>query len=116
MFASFSSDMSKYYQQDAESYIESFKEEVAIQVAFMKILDEEIVGKGLPPVGKTSELFSMVESIGYAADSRHKLKNNIVEGDYDYVTYFKKEEMLTDMRNILREEVAKFFDLSKPNE
>lgn len=116
MFESFSSDMSKYYQQDAESYIESFKEEVAIQVTFMKILDEEIVGKGLPPVGKTSELFSMVESIGYAADSRHKLKNNIVDGDYDYMTYFKKEEILTDMRNILKEEVAKFFDLSKPNE
>ena len=109
-------DMSKHYQQDAESYIESFKEEVAIQVAFMKILDEEIVGKGLPPVGKTSELFSMVESIGYAADSRYKLKNNIVEGDYDYVTYFKKDDMLTEMRNILREEVANFFNQSKSNE
>jgi len=116
VFESFSSDMSKYYLENLESYIESFKEEVTVQVAFMKILDEEIVGKGLPPVGKTSELFSMVESIGYAADARHKLKNNIVESDYDYVSYFKKDDMLTEMRSMLREEVARFFDQGKTNE
>jgi hypothetical protein len=116
MFEAFSWNMSKYYQQDAESYIESFKEEVAAQVAFMKILDEEVVSRGLPPVGKTKELFDMVESIGYAADSRHKAKNGIVENDYDYVTYFKKEEILAGMRSILREEVANFFNQSKSNE
>jgi hypothetical protein len=107
--------MSKHYQQDAESYLESFKEEVAAQVALMNILDECIVGKGLPPVGKSSELFSMVESIGYAADSRHKIKNNIVENDYNYVTYFKKDDMLTEMRNILKEEVALFFSRYNTN-
>ena len=116
MFASFSSDMSKYYQENLKSYIESFKEETTVQVAFMKILDEEIVDRGLPPVEKTSELFSMVESIGYAADARHKLKNNIVESDYDYVSYFKKDDMLTELRSMLREEVARFFDQGKTNE
>jgi len=107
--------MPKYYQQDVESYLESFKEEVAVQVAFMKILDEKIVDNGLPPVGKASELFSMVESIGYAADSRHKIKNNIVENDYDYVNYFKRDNMLTEMRNILREEVATVFSQCNTN-
>ena len=113
---SFSSDMSKYYQENPESYIESFKEEVVAQVVLMKILDEEVAGRGLPPVGRTKELLSMVESIGYSADSRHKAKNNIVESDYDYITYFKKDDMLTEMRNILREEVARFFDQGKTNE
>jgi len=107
--------MSRYYQQDAESYLESFKEEVAVQVAFMKILDEKIVDAGLPPVGKASDLFSMVESLGYAADCRHKTKNNIVENDYNYVTYFKKDDMLTEMRNILKEEVALFFSRYNTN-
>jgi len=108
--------MSKYYQQDPEGFLESFKEEVAVQVALMKILDDEIVCNNLPPVGRTKELFRMVDTVGYAADHRYKKKNNIVENDFDYVTYFKKEDMLTEMRNILREEVAAFFSQNKSNE
>lgn len=116
MFVPFSLLMSKLYQADFLPYLESFKEEVMAQVALMKTLDEAIVDEGLPPVGKTKELFDMMESIGYSADLRHKTKNNIVEKDYDYITYFKKEDMLTEMRSILREEVANFFNQSKPNE
>ena len=51
----------------------------------------------------------MIDTIGYAADHRYKKKNNIVENDFDYVTYFKKEDMLNEMRNILREEVTNYF-------
>lgn len=109
MFDSVSLDMSKYYQQDFEGFLESFKEEVAAQVAMMEILDEEIICNNLPPVGRTKELFRMIDTIGYAADHRYKKKNNIVENDFDYVTYFKKEDMLNEMRNILREEVTNYF-------
>lgn len=116
MFDSISLDMSKYYQQDFEGFLESFKEEVDAQLAMMKILDEQIIYKDLPPVGRTKELFRMIDTIGYAADHRYKKKNNIVENDFDYVTYFKKEDMLTEMRNILREEVATFFSQDKSND
>jgi len=109
VFDHVSLDMSKYYQQDFEGFLESFKEEVAAQVAMMKILDGEIICNNLPPVGRTKELFRMIDTIGYAADHRYKKKNNIVENDFDYVTYFKKEDMLTEMRNILREEVTNYF-------
>lgn len=109
MFDHVSLDMSKYYQQDFEGFLESFKEEVAAQVAMMKILDGEIICNNLPPVGRSKELFRMVDTLGYAADFRYKKKNNIVENDFDYVTYFKKEDMLTEMRNILREEVTNYF-------
>lgn len=116
MFDSVFLDMSKYYQQDFEGFLESFKEEVNAQVAMMKILDEQIIYKDLPPVGRTKELFRMIDTIGYAADHRYKKKNNIVENDFDYVTYFKKEDMLNEMRNILREEVATFFSQNKAND
>ena len=109
MFDHVSLDMSKYYQQDFEGFLESFKEEVDAQLAMMKILDEQIIYKDLPPVGRTKELFRMIDTIGYAADHRYKKKNNIVENDFDYVTYFKKEDMLNEMRNILREEVTNYF-------
>jgi len=105
-----------YYQQNFESYLESFKEEVAAQVTLMKILDDEIVFKGLPPVGRTKELFSMVESLGYASDHRYKKKNNIADDTYNYFTYLKKEDMLDDMRNILKEEVAIAFNQGKSDE
>jgi hypothetical protein len=116
VFDPISLDMSKYYQQDFEGFLESFKEEVAAQVVMMKILDEEITCNDLPPVGRSKELFRMLDTICYAADHRYKKKNNIVENDFDYITYFKKEDMLTEMRNILREEVALFFSQSKANE
>jgi hypothetical protein len=109
VFDHVSLDMSKYYQQDFEGFLESFKEEVAAQVAMMKILDGEIICNNLPPVGRSKELFRMVDTLGYAADFRYKKKNNIVENDFDYVTYFKKEDMLNEMRNILREEVTNYF-------
>ena len=115
MFDPVSLDMSKYYQQDFEGFLESLKEEVAAQVAMMKILDEEIICNNLPPAGRSKELFRMLDTICYAADHRYKKKNNIVENDFDYVTYFKKEDMLTEMRNILREEVANFFGQDKTN-
>jgi hypothetical protein len=116
VFDPISLDMSKYYQQDFEGFLESFKEEVDAQVAMMKILDEEIICNNLPPVGRSKELFHMLDTICYAADHRYKKKNNIVENDFDYATYFKKEDMLTEMRNILREEVALFFSQSKAND
>ena len=116
MFDSVFLDMSKYYQQDFEGFLESFKEEVDAQLEMMKILDEQIIYKDLPPVGRTKELFRMIDTLGYAADFRYKKKNNIVENDFDYVTYFKKEDMLTEMRNILREEVATFFSQNKSND
>ena len=116
MFDHVSLDMSKYYQQDFEGFLESLKEEVAAQVAMMKILDEEIICNSLPPVGRSKELFRMLDTICYAADHRYKKKNDIVENDFDYVTYFKKEDMLTEMRNILREEVATFFSQNKTND
>ena len=53
MFDSVSLDMSKYYQQDFEGFLESFKEEVDAQVAMMKILDEQIIYKDLPPAGRS---------------------------------------------------------------
>ena len=108
--------MSKYYQENFESYLESFKEEVKAQVQFMKILDDEIVYGELPPVAKVSELFSILETIKYDAESRYKKKYNIVENDFDYITYFKKEDLLTEMRSILREEVALFFNQNKAND
>ena len=99
--------MSKYYQQDFEGFLESFKEEVDAQLTMMKILDEQIIYKDLPPVGRSKELFRMVDTLGYAADFRYKKKNNIVENDC--VTYVKKDDILTEMRSILREEVTNYF-------
>jgi hypothetical protein len=116
MFESVSLDMSKYHQQDLKGFLEAYQEEVDAQVKLLKILDNEIICADLPPVGRTRDLFRILETIKYDADARYKKKNSIVENDFDYVTYFKKEDMLTEMRSILREEVSMFFSQNKANE
>jgi len=108
--------MSKYYQENFESYFESYKEEVKVQVELMKILDDEIVCGELPPVSKTKELFEIMETIKYDADSRYKKKNNIPDTHYAFLAELEKDEILVEMRNILREEVALFFNQSKAND
>ena len=64
--------MSKHYQENFESYLESYKEEVKAQIEFMKILDDEIIYGELPPISKSKELFSIVENIRYARLSIRK--------------------------------------------
>ena len=104
--------MSKYYQENLESY----KDEVFAQVLLMKTLDDEIVCAELPPVSKTKELFDMMETIKYDADSRYKKKNDIPDTHYGFLDEIKKDEILVEMRNILKEEVALFFNQNKAND
>lgn len=101
--------MSKYYQENFESYLESYKEEVRVQVELMKILDDEIVCGELPPISKTKELFEIMETIKYDADSRYKKKNAIPDTHYGFLAELGKDEFLSEMRNILREEVNNYF-------
>lgn len=108
--------MSKYYQENFESYLESYKKEVKANVELMKILDDEIICAELPPVSKTKELFEVMETIKYDTDSRYKKKNDIPDTNYGFLSGFEKDEILVEMRNILREEVALFFSQNKTNE
>ena len=108
--------MSKYYQENFESYLESYKEEVKVQVELMKIFDDEIVCGELPPVSKTKELFEIMETIKYDTDSRYKKKNAIPDTHYNLFAELEKDEFFSEMRNILREEVALFFSQNKAND
>ena len=108
--------MSKHYQENFESYLESYKEEVKAQVEFMKILDDEIIYGELPPISKSKELFSIVENIRYAVDCRYEKKHNIVEEGDTLFPYFRKDDILSEMRTMLREEVALFFNKDKSND
>lgn len=108
--------MSKHYQENFESYLESYKEEVKAQIEFMKILDDEIIYGELPPISKSKELFSIVENIRYAVDCRYEKKHNIVDEDDKLFPYFRKDDMLNEMRTMLREEVALFFNKDKSND
>jgi hypothetical protein len=75
----------------------------------MKILDDEIVCAELPPVSKTKELFEIMETIKYDTDSRYKKNNDIPDTHYGFLDELKKDEILSEMRNILREEVNNYF-------
>lgn len=101
--------MNAFHFDNPDSYYECYKEQVEHVTKMMVILDGTIIQSNLPPVGKTKELFDMVNDMLYAVEKRYKKKNNIPEDDGDFV-YFGKNDMLDSMRTLLQEEVTRYFD------
>ena len=81
----------------------------------MAMLDRTIIHSNLPPVGKTKDLFDMVDAMLYAVERRYKKKNLIVEEDDGCFTYLKKAELIDSMKTVLQEEVARHFAQGSDN-
>ena len=73
--------MTEYYFEDFESYSEIFRQHAVYMAEMMKALDDEIIGNGLPPVGRAKELFRMTMDLTYHADQSYKKKFNIESRD-----------------------------------
>ena len=101
--------MNAYLFENPDSYYECYKEQVEHVTKMMVILDGTIIQSNLPPVGKTKDLFDMVNAMLYAVEKRYKKKNGIAEDDDDFV-YFGKDDMLASMKTLLQEEVTRYFD------
>ena len=104
--------MNFYHVDNPDSYYECYEEEVAHVTKLMAALDRALIHSNLPPVGKTKELFDMVDAMMYAVENRYKKKNDVPD-KYDegnYVTYFKKDELVNSMKTMLQEEVTRYFD------
>jgi hypothetical protein len=73
-------------------------------------MDDAVIGAGLPPVGRSRELFKMVLDLSYQVDRAYKKKHNIQESDFIVSTYMTKDELKADMRNIFVEEFHRYID------
>ena len=108
--------MNYYHLDNPDSYYKSFDEEVKHFAKLMSTLDRALIHSNLPPVGKTKDLFDMVETMLYLVEKRYKKDNAIVEEESDYFTYLKSDELLKkndlleSMKSVLQEEVTRYFD------
>lgn len=103
--------MREYFHKDFDNYLPLFKEHAIYFAEFMNVLDDEFISMGLPPVGRTRELFKMTTELIYNVDEAYKEKFAPgSESDYKFTTFFAKDELLSYMRTVLQEELARYFD------
>ena len=96
--------------QNAKSYVELFKAHAENLSVLMRTMDDAIINAGLPPVGRSRELFKMVLDLSYQVDRAYKKKHDIKENDLILSTYMTKDELKADMRNIFVEEFHRYID------
>jgi hypothetical protein len=100
--------MIEYYVENFESYSKIFSEHAIHISELMKILDDEVIGMGLPPVGRTKDLFRMVLDLSYQVDQTYKQRHNLEEPLFKLTTYMDKDEVISEMRNLLKEELTRY--------
>lgn len=98
--------MTEYYIENFESYSELFKENAGYIAELMKILDDEIISMGLPPVGRTKELFRMTLDLLYHVDKSYEKKHGIEAEGFKVTTYMSEKDVIGAMQSALREELA----------
>lgn len=100
--------MVEYYFENFDSYSEIFSEHALHVAELMKRLDDEIISMGLPPVGRTKDLFRMVLDLNYHVDQTYKQRHNLGEPEFKLTTYMSKDDVISEMRNLLKEELTRY--------
>ena len=102
--------MAEYYFENFESYSELFRKHALYVSELMKILDDEIIGMGLPPVGRAKDLFRMTLDLTYPTDRAYKEMMGLKENEFKLTTYMDQNEVLDSMRTALRDEFTRYMD------
>ena len=96
--------MADYYFTDFDNYSKILRDHALHAAECMKIIDDEIISMGLPPVGRTRDLFRIFTELKCDADYTYKEQNNITEESFRLTTYMSDKEVLDNMRSAFREE------------
>jgi hypothetical protein len=108
--------MNYYHLDNPDSYRECYEAEIKHCVNLMAMLDRAIIHSNLPPVGKTKDLFDMVDTMLYSVEKRYKKEHNIEEKDPGLFFSSTTEDKLIDsMKTVLQEEVARYFSQNTNN-
>ena len=106
-----------YHQDNPEVFYECFKEEAKDLVKMMTILDSAIICSNLPPFDNSKLLLEAVMEMRYIVDQRYKKRNNIPDDGFDYlISHVEKDNLLSEMKTLLIEELNKVFPPTKQND
>jgi hypothetical protein len=105
--------MREYFHKDFDNYLPLFKEHAIYFAELMKVLDDEFISMGLPPVGRTRELFKMASDLIYPVDESYREKFAPgVESDHMFTSFIGRDEIISSMRTLLQEELARYLESS----
>ena len=100
----------EYFMEDYSVYSEIFHEHSMRIADMMRILDQDIQMETQMAIGRPKELFRMVMDMMYMVDKAYKDKKGITE-DRDHLFHYSfKDDAKEEMRNLLREEIERYFD------
>lgn len=100
----------EYYFTDFPNYSLLFKGHSIHIAELMKILDDEIINLGLPPVGKSRDLFQMAMDLSYHVDQSYEDKFSIKNDSPGYSRYLDDERIADSVRTVFREEFNRFME------
>ena len=96
--------MAEYYMQDFETYSKLFREHSLRMVELMRIVDEHLVTELEMASVRPKDLFRMVQELMFEVDRSYKKEKNIEDEPCMLTTYFSKDDVLAEMRTLLREQ------------
>ena len=103
--------MNYYHLDNPDAYYECFDKEVKHFAKLMSTLDNALIHSNLPPVGKTKDLFDMVETMLYSVEKRYKKEHNLEEEDNGlFFSSTTEDRLINSMKTVLQEEVTRYFD------
>ena len=97
--------MTEFYVENFKSYSEIFKKHASSIAELMEILENAIVFRGTPPVGRTEKLFRMTLDLLYHVDQSYKKKYEIDEPEFKLTTYMSEEDVIGALRTAIKEEL-----------
>ena len=95
-----------------DDYLKCFGKEALIVAEMMRILNEKLEYEDLRFEYPTSKgMFEMVMELTYNADRRFK-KEKGIDDTFRFTVdpFFSKEDALSEMRTLLREELQRYFN------
>ena len=100
--------MSEYYIENFESYSRIFKKHAVAMAQLMRSLDTAIIEAGLPPVGRTEKLFSLVQDLNYLVERTYKEENNIKDEYFRSTYYMDKDAVISAVQDVFKRELAHY--------
>lgn len=108
--------MSEYKSEDFETYAKCFSVEATRMVELMRIIDEKLQSELNMLSVRPKDLFRMVLDLSYDTESAYKKEKNIEDEPFNITTFISKDELSSQLRTLLRDELQRYFNAVDSNE
>lgn len=108
--------MSEYRAEDFTLYSACFSRVSAEVVELMRILDTNLQVELDMHSVRPKDLFRMAMDLSYETDRLYKKEKGIEDEPFNITTYISKDELASQMRTLLRDELQRYFNAVDSND